>query len=174
MLAEIERINSLDEAAHEEAQAKHKQTNDLETNKATRKAKKNQTPEEVRNATIDKRDEEIERFNVVKPSNEIMEQTEARDYKIIKHIPNVILDAVLPLCENLTDTHERRHWKPEFIDLMHINMGNFAQYFGQKTENVIIKAVNEMKAVKLRIGVQAMMEKLAYTDVSFDEFGNHT
>ena len=103
MLAEIERINSLDEAAHEEAQAKHKQTNGLETNKATRKAKKNQTPEEKRNATIDKRDEEIERFNVVKPSNEIMEQTEARDYKIIKHIPNVILDAVLPLCENLTD-----------------------------------------------------------------------
>ena len=139
MIEEIERINSLDDAAHKKAF-------DLVIYEATKKAKKNQTKEEKRNTTIDKRYEEIERFNVVKPSNEIMEQTEARDYKIIKHIPHVIMDAVLPLCEHLTDTHERRHWKPEFIDLMHINMGNFEQYFGQKTENVIIKAVNEMKA----------------------------
>ena len=54
MLAEIERINSLDEVAHKEAQAKHKQAYDLVIHEATRKAKKNATKEEKRNATIDK------------------------------------------------------------------------------------------------------------------------
>ena len=167
MIAEIERINSLDDVIH-------KQAHDKMIIEAVKKANKKQTAQEKHIAAIDKRYEEIERFKVVNSNNEIEQQTQSREYKIIKHIPHVIMDAVLPLCKNLSDTHERKHWKPDFIDLTHVNMGNFAQHFGQKTEDIITNALNEMKAVKLRVGVQAMMEKLAFSDVSFDEFGNHT